>query len=138
MNVAKAMAAKLRELADFLDAHPEFEKFPELFDANPPFGKHEFDDQAAQLDVFAETFGVTIEHTVHGPNTRKPGARFSSVDAEIDGRYIFLQAYTEDYEKATGKTVPLPPEEVERRLKAEAEHWSETPIEHESGKDAAK
>jgi hypothetical protein len=105
MSTAKALAARLRELADFLDAHPELEKFPELFDADMAFGKHEFDDQAAQLDVFAETFGVKITHTVHGSNTRNPGARYSSVYTEVDGRHIFLQAYTEDYEKATGKTV---------------------------------
>ena len=105
MSAAKALAAHLRNLADFLDAHPELEKFPELFQGYDNFGKHEFDEQAAQLDVFAEVFGVKIEHRVHGPNTRKPGARFSSVGTAIDGHHVFLQAYTEDYEKATGKTV---------------------------------
>lgn len=105
MSTAKVLAARLRELADFLDAHPELEKFPELFDADMALGKHEFDDQAAQLDVFAETFGVKIEHTVHRPKDGKPGARYSSVGTTIDDRHIFLQAYTEDYEKATGKTV---------------------------------
>jgi len=105
MSAAKIMAAHLRAMADLLDAHPELEQFPELFQGYDNFGKHEFGDQAAQLDVFAEVFGATIEHRVHGPRASKPGARYSSVGTEIDGCHVFLQAYTEDYEKATGKTV---------------------------------
>jgi hypothetical protein len=124
---ARTIADKLRALADFVEKHPALEQFPELFEAEY-FGRHYFGDDAAKLDVFADAFGTTIEHRVHGPSAKEPGARYSFIWAQIDGLEFRPQAYTEDYEKATGKTVPLPPEEVERRLAAEAEHAANTPL----------
>lgn len=126
-----SVAAKLRRLADFIDEHPVLEQFPELFETDY-FGRHYIGDETAQLDVFAEAFSVPISHTVHGPNTALPGSRYSTIWLEIDGLTFRPQAKTEDYEQATGKTVPLPPEEIERRLLAEVEHWSKTPM---PGKD---
>jgi hypothetical protein len=126
-------ADKLRKFADFVDAHPVLEEIPELFglDLNPErvsYGKHFTGEEAALLDRFAQIHGVAVTHSVHGPTSENPGARYTSVKTEINGIEFRMQAYTEDYEKATGKTVPLPPEEVERRMLAEVEHWSKTPL----------
>jgi hypothetical protein len=98
---APGLAVALRQLAAFVDAHPTLEQFPEIFGIDPVcFGHHWFGAAAAKLDTFAQEFGGEIKHTVH-PN----GTRYSHITFEVDGVEFQPQAYTEDYEKATGKTI---------------------------------
>ncbi len=122
---------KLRKLADVLDKNPALEQFPALFGYNfraLDFGYHRVGAEAAELDQFADAFGVEVTHVVHGERAEEPGARYSGVETSIDGVQFRLQCRTEDYELATGKTVPLPPEEIERRHAAELKHFAENPI----------
>jgi hypothetical protein len=99
------ISRKLMKLAVFFDEHPEFDEFPELFDGIAYFGHHLFGDEATRLDVFAERFGVEIEHTVQGPNASNPGRRYSSAEVIVDVHRFRFQCRTEHYEAATRKTV---------------------------------
>jgi hypothetical protein len=99
---------KLRKLADILDNNPALEQFPALFGYSirtSNFAYHRVGDEAAELDQFAAAFGVEVTHRVHSETAEEPGARYSGVEASVDGVLFSLQCRTEDYEKATGKTV---------------------------------
>jgi hypothetical protein len=125
------ISEKLRKLADILDKNPALEQFPVLFGYSirtGNFSYHRVGDEAADLDQFADAFGVEVTHVVH--TTENPGARYSGVETCIDGVLFHLQAHTEDYEQATGKTVPAP---LTPELQAEAEHWAANPLPRDLG-----
>lgn len=100
MNEQKqSLADTFRALADVIDKHPELEgSFQHV-----GMLEHRFGDDAAALDVLADAFGIEVEHGE--PNN---GKRYSYVKARLGVTYLGLQAYTEDYEAATGKTVTAP------------------------------
>lgn len=102
------VAETLRKLADIVDQNAELERFPQLFGSygfGRIYSEHLVGDEAAQIDQFATAFSVDVIHRVHGEHAREPGARYSEVETSFDGVLFRFQARTEDYERATGKTV---------------------------------
>lgn len=101
-NETPSLAASFRMLADLLEEQPVLEQW---FRFSPGFAVHQFKDGAGRLDTFADMFGVTVQHQVHGANSGEPGARYSAVETAVGGINLRMQAHTEDYEKASGKTI---------------------------------
>lgn len=92
----KELAAALRVLANMIDEHPEIAGWYEY----PAIDEHIVGATTAGLDRLAEIFEVAVRHLVHAN-----GGRFSSVATKLGPLEVRLQCMTEDYEKATGKTV---------------------------------
>jgi hypothetical protein len=106
-KTTERISEKLRALADLVDEHPALLQFPALFGPRytQHFGQHLLGGEAEQIDDFAETFGVEVNHFVLGEASQEPGARYTEVETQIDGVQFRFQCRTEDYETATGKTV---------------------------------
>lgn len=90
----KALAAAVAQLADLIDAKPEIAVCFQYITT------HLVGEEARALDLFAEMVGGLPKHSVH-----HDGVRFTVLDTHIGPFEIKLQCHTEDYEKATGKTV---------------------------------
>ncbi|MGW4484295.1 hypothetical protein ACWEOE_10705 [Amycolatopsis sp. NPDC004368] len=92
----KELAAAFRVLANLIDEHP---KIAGWF-RHPYFGEHLTADEAADLDGFVEVFEAPMNYRDHAN-----GTRFMFAETTLGPLVLHLQCYTEDYEKATGKTV---------------------------------
>jgi hypothetical protein len=117
------ISRKLMKLACFFDEHPEFDEFPELFTGMTRFGYHLVGDETARMDVFADKFGVEVEH-----GDTHEGKRYSTVTATVDGREFRFQCRTEHYEAVIGKKIPESAAAREAQLLAEVKHFSDNPI----------
>jgi hypothetical protein len=104
------MSDSLRDLADAIDKNA---RLTEWFSFTS-FGRHLAGAEAAQLDEFAEMFGVQVESRVHGPASIEPGAQYTTVTADLGPIELRLQAHTADYEKAKLAAIgPIPPEQLD-------------------------
>lgn len=117
-----SLADSFRMVADLIDKHPEMaDWFP-----FPDLSWHAQD--AAHLDLLAAALDVDVYHR----DPHEDGTQYSHAEKKVGVCKVHLQAYTSDYEKATGKTA------FTAKQLAEAEHWSKTPFADESGKDGAQ
>lgn len=122
------LAESLRKLADLVDRHPEM---AEWLRYTHRLGSHLFGKDAAQLDRFAELFGVDIEHDQE-PNSQN-GKFYSEARMDIGRLNVGLQCMTADYEKATGKTIERPQTGLPAEQLAELKHWAANPLPRDLG-----
>lgn len=127
-NDNPTLADSYRRIADLLDKHPEIASW---YTHPRGLGNHVVGEQAAWLDQFAELFNVPIEHD-QKPNSES-GKFYSVVETRIGGLDVRLQCISEDYEKATGKTIERPQAGLPVEQVAELKHWAENPLPRDPG-----
>lgn len=122
------LADSYRRIADLLDNHPQISDW---YTHPRALGNHVTGEETAWLDQFAELFNVPIEHD-QTPNSQN-GNFYSVVETCIEGIAVRLQCLSEDYEKATGKTIERPQTGLPAEQIAELKHWAENPLPRDLG-----